>query len=141
MKTQLLIFFITTPIFLFCQTDESSKTKERVTNLLTISPSEKKAADGTSFSNAQVGETNGSRSYMVDRYGNQYELNKAYYENKLVELDNHLIAIDQKIEYVNSNEEEKNKATQNGWFVDMENTKQRLQNERAELISKIASFE
>lgn len=46
--------------------------------------------------------------------------NKAYFEGELVRIDNHINAINAKIETVNQNEEERLSAIESGWFEDME---------------------
>lgn len=142
MKAHILLLFVIMPILIFGQSSEISNSGGRAPIKSSSELSGKKQTDKieVSGSRSNVG-ANGSRTYMVDRNGNQYELNKAYYENKLIELDDNIRAIDVKIEYVNSNEEERNLANQNGWFTDMENVKRNLQTERLDLVTKIASLE
>lgn len=48
---------------------------------------------------------------------------KAYYEQKIKDIDELLEAIEVKTLYVKSNEEENKIATQNGWYDDMERVK------------------
>jgi hypothetical protein len=57
---------------------------------------------------------------------------KAYYEQKIKEIDELLEAIEVKTLYVKSNEEEHKIATQNGWYSKMEQVKEESRKQRYE---------
>lgn len=67
--------------------------------------------------------------------------NKAYFENELVRIDNHINAINTKIVYVNQNEEERLKAIESGWFEDMERIIGELNAQKEEAQIAINKFD
>lgn len=136
-KTSCLIIFSFSLQSANCQ--ESTKTPGRTIHKEIRSVQETKE-NSTSISNSPQVNQQSEQTYSVDRYGVQRTHDKAYYQEKLTELDELVQAIDVKVDYVNANPEERAKATENGWFRDMEATKERLRNERVELVQKIESF-
>ncbi|MBC9811673.1 hypothetical protein H9Y05_04210 [Crocinitomicaceae bacterium CZZ-1] len=136
-KTSSLIIFSFSLQSALCQ--EVTRTPERTIHKEIRSVQETKE-NAASISNSSQTNHQSEQTYSVDRYGVQRQHDKAYYQEKLAELDELVQAIDVKVDYVNSNPEERAKATENGWFRDMETTKERLRNERVELVRKIESF-
>lgn len=136
-KTSCLIIFSFSLQSANCQ--ESTKTPGRTIHKEIRSVQETKE-NSTSIVNSPQVNQQSEQTYSVDRYGVQRTHDKAYYQEKLTELDELVQAIDVKVDYVNANPEERAKATENGWFRDMEATKERLRNERVELVQKIESF-
>lgn len=136
-KTSSLIIFSFSLQSALCQ--EVTRTPERTIHKEIRSVQETKE-NAASISNSSQTNHQSEQTYSVDRYGVQRQHDKAYYQEKLAELDELVQAIDVKVDYVNSNPEERTKATENGWFRDMETTKERLRNERVELVRKIESF-
>ncbi len=136
-KTSCLIIFSFSLQSANCQ--ESTKTPGRTIHKEIRSVQETKE-NSTSIGNSPQVNQQSEQTYSVDRYGVQRTHDKAYYQEKLTELDELVQAIDVKVDYVNANPEERAKATENGWFRDMEATKERLRNERVELVQKIESF-
>ena len=55
---------------------------------------------------------------------------EAYYNEEISKIDNHLDAINQKIEFINNDPTEKAKAIEGGWFEDMDNIKRRLNSKK-----------
>lgn len=136
-KTSCLIIFSFSLQNAICQ--ETTRTPERTIHKEIRSAQETKENSTNSSNSSQVNQQS-EQTYSVDRYGVQRTHDKTYYQEKLVELDELVQAINVKVDYVNSNPEERAKATENGWFQDMEVTKERLRNERVELTQKIESF-
>ncbi|MCO5260009.1 MAG: hypothetical protein M9916_07690 [Crocinitomicaceae bacterium] len=79
-------------------------------------------------------------TYSVNASGEQVELNKAYYENQLKSVEYLINAIDQKVEYVNSDQNMREEAIENGWFEQMKSNKNEVEKKRDSIIEKIKSF-
>lgn len=62
--------------------------------------------------------------------------NVAYYNEEIAKVDAHIEAIDAKITHVNADPTEKAKAEQDGWFQQMDQIKQELNQRRATLVLK-----
>lgn len=77
----------------------------------------------------------------VGRDGVQHIHDKAYYQTKIEEIDYTLQAIKIKKDYILSNPEEKEIATNNGWFENMRQVEEQLNAEKQQLIQKIALLE
>jgi len=60
----------------------------------------------------------------------------AYYNEEIAKVDAHITAIDAKIGHVNADPAEKALAEQNGWFQEMDQIKQELNQRRATLVLK-----
>ena len=72
------------------------------------------------------------------RAGQEQEVHNAtYYQKEISKIDNHIIAIDTKIEFVNNDPTEKALAESNGWFTDMNSIKAELQAKKTELENKL----
>lgn len=118
----------------FCQ---EVKTPNRT--VVTTVQSENKETQGSS-SSEESSHGNYPMTISVNRSGEQITHDKQYYQNQVVEIDETLVAIEVKIDYVKGNSSEHTLATQNGWYQDMEETKRKLREQRAELLLKIESF-
>lgn len=60
-----------------------------------------------------------------------------YYQNEITKIDRHIEMIDQKIAFVNSSPEEKQKAIDSGWFDQMDETKADLNAKKTALQAKL----
>lgn len=58
--------------------------------------------------------------------------------DRINNINNHIKAIDTKVDYVNSNPVKKEKAEKEGWFNDMQKIKEELIMERTSLKSKLS---
>ncbi len=67
---------------------------------------------------------------------NQVTHDQAYYNAEIAKIDAHAQAIDEKIAYVNADNQRKADAQANGWFDDMDRIKEELATKRAELVVK-----
>jgi hypothetical protein len=70
----------------------------------------------------------------------QIVLDKSYYEKELIRIDQHIAAIDLKVSSISSDQNEKEKAESQGWFDQMNSTREELKAERAQILVKIKSF-
>lgn len=70
----------------------------------------------------------------------QIVLDKSYYEKELIRIDQHIAAIDLKVSSIRSDQNEKEKAESQGWFDQMNSTREELKAERAQILVKIKSF-
>lgn len=61
---------------------------------------------------------------------------ETYYNEEIAKVDAHVAAIDTKIAHVNADPTEKALAEQNGWFQQMDQIKQELNQRRATLVLK-----
>lgn len=67
--------------------------------------------------------------------------NKAYFENEIVRIDNHILAINAKIETLNNDPELKSKALDAGWFDDMEQIKNELEVQKTQIQNILINSE
>lgn len=118
----------------FCQEDK--KTPNRTVSSIKTEKEESPTAYGVQNTEQQ----NFPVTISVNQFGEQITHDKKYFQDKVVHIDELLIAIDTKIEYVKANPSEHSLATQNGWYENMETTKEKLRQERVELLLKIESF-
>lgn len=65
--------------------------------------------------------------------------NEEYYNEQLIQLDNHISAIDEKINFVNNNEEEKKIAEESNWFENMAKIRSELVQKRLEIQDKLSN--
>lgn len=80
------------------------------------------------------------QEFSVDQNGVKYTHDKAYFEQRIVEIDELMQAIEMKEEYVRSNPAEHAIAVKNGWYDDMTRTKERLKEDKKALQKKIDSL-
>ena len=70
----------------------------------------------------------------------QIVLDKSYYEKELIRIDQHIAAIDLKVSSISSDQNEKEKAESQGWFDQMNSTREELKAEREQILLKLKSF-
>ena len=61
----------------------------------------------------------------------------SYYKEEVKKIEANILAIDKKMASVNANPSEKIKATESGWFEDMDNIKRRLNAKKKIYLGKI----
>lgn len=84
--------------------------------------------------------TNYPQEFSVDQYGNKYTHDKAYFEQRIVEIDELMQAIEIKEDYVRSNPAEHASAIKNGWYEYATRTKEQLKEDKKALQKKIDSL-
>lgn len=77
------------------------------------------------------------RESVTDSLVENTVVDTAYYLRKISNIQNHIDAINTKIQYVNSDLEEKALAEKIGWFIEMDQIKKQLLIQKMELEEKI----
>jgi uncharacterized membrane protein len=134
-----VVLFLTISNLIFAQTEQNPNTIIK-TNIDSKQQTIQTTKISEVYDNSDDTVTHIEKAYSIGSDGIQHLHDKAYFQEQLNSVDYMLQAIDDKINYVNSNPEEKTIATQNGWFQQMQDNKIELQSKRAELIQKIESF-
>lgn len=107
--------------------------------------SETPASNAKSIENARTverttrtTETRKNASFTISKRAgeNQVTHDQAYYDAEIAKIDAHVLAIDEKIAYVNADSQRKADAQANGWFDDMDRIKEELATKRASLVEK-----
>lgn len=80
------------------------------------------------------------QTYTVDVSGEQVLMDKAYYQQQLVNVNYLIQSIDSKVEYIKSSPEEDAQAKASGWYQQMENNRKDAEAKKVELAKKIESF-
>lgn len=77
-----------------------------------------------------------SKTYSIKAGEQQVLHDKNYYQQRVKTINNQIEAIEIKMEHIQSNPSEKEKAIQSGWFDEMKNTIQLLKEEKEEIVTK-----
>lgn len=113
------IIFITTLSFLFCL-NSYSQIDTKSTKQINSDVSKQTEKSSLKMQNSTV----------ID--------STSFYVNRLENIKSHIKAIDTKVDYINSNQEKKEVAEQNGWFKQMYEIKQQLIMEQAKISQKLS---
>ena len=104
---------------------ELKKVEVKQVQKKTVSPASNRV------STSSVGKK-GSQTTTISKKAGQAQVthDEAYYHSEIIKINEHLDAINKKIEFVNNDPIEKSKATESGWFEDMGNIKRRLNSKK-----------
>lgn len=139
MKTVALALFV----YSIAQNGYSQELKNETEKKVTLmnaraEKSVPQADPGTTYVNVNSSVTT-EQTYSVDRTGVQRKHDKAYYQERLAYIDAMLEALETKENYLRSLPEEDALATENGWYDRARQSRERLSEERKEVLIKIGS--
>lgn len=80
------------------------------------------------------------QTISVQKGQQQVVHDKAYFEQKIQDIDVILSAIDEKVKFVQSNEEEHKLALENGWYKQMDESKVHAKRARQEYVIRMSSI-
>lgn len=85
--------------------------------------------------------SNSNQPVTISKHAGQPQVvhDNAYYQNEISKINQHLVAIDEKVSYINSDATRQANAQANGWFDQMEDIKSKLQAKKALLQSKLTN--
>lgn len=98
-----------------------------------------KQATTTPVSNTNSRVSSGSKGSVTisKKAGEEQQTHDlSYYNREIQRVEKHIEAIDLKVANVNADDEKRSEAVASGWFKQMEDIKNELQQERSELIEK-----
>lgn len=98
-----------------------------------------KQATATPVSNTNSRVSSGSKGSVTisKKAGEEQQTHDlSYYNREIQRVEKHIEAIDLKVANVNADGEKRSEAVASGWFKQMEDIKNELQQERSELIEK-----
>ncbi|MCH2228861.1 MAG: hypothetical protein MK105_00855 [Crocinitomicaceae bacterium] len=85
--------------------------------------------------------TNSIQPVTISKYAGQQQVvhDNSYYQNEIAKINEHLLAIDQKIAYMNADPNRQADAQANGWFIQMDDIKSKLKAKKTLFQSKLTN--
>ncbi len=122
--------------FLFVSVAYISEAQEDIQERITSSPQPNKIA----VANEEVKiekSINKSTTISIRAGESQVTHDNAYFLNEIAKIDNQISAINQKIAIINNDPIEAEKATNQGWFEDMDRIKAELEAKKATIQNQL----
>tara|TARA_R110002072_G_scaffold67521_3_gene165579 strand:- start:4106 stop:4504 length:399 start_codon:yes stop_codon:yes gene_type:complete len=124
-----IILFLAISSFSFSQEKKELKIDKTQTSPVS------KSKEGISVTK----ENSSSKPQTISKRAGQPQRvhDNSYYKEEVKKIEANILAIDKKMASVNANPSEKIKATESGWFEDMDNIKRRLNAKKKIYLGKI----